>query len=335
MSYFFEKESLAFREAVENLKAEQTKVAVVGHVRPDGDCIGSTVALVRVLRDQGIDAVGLNNDPIPENLNFLIGDTPFYKASEFEKDNHQCITVDSADYKRVGSDLNALFPEVFLNIDHHISNKQYAVKNLIVGTASATAELLTGIVLDLDWKLDATAAQALYVGIATDTGQFRFPSTTKATFQMVEALYDFGAEPAKAANSLYENESFARIQLIQLFLASLERMAEGRVCAGYLTDSMYQESGATIDDADGLVDYARSIKGVEIGVLIEERKGTLKASLRAKNPKFRVDQIAQAFGGGGHACAAGLNLEGTSMDAFKSSLFAKIEEQFALTDSAE
>ena len=87
---------------------------MIGHVRPDGDCIGSTVALVRVLRDQGIDAVGVNNDPIPENLDFLIGDTPFWIASEFEKEDHLCITVDSADYKRVGSDLNSLFPKVFL-----------------------------------------------------------------------------------------------------------------------------------------------------------------------------------------------------------------------------
>ena len=126
---------------------------------------------------------------------------------------------------------------------------------------------------------------------------------------MVEALFDFGANPAKAAHSLYENESFARIQLIQLFLASLERIA-GRVCAGYLTDAMYQESGATIDDADGLVDYARSIKGVEIGVLIEERKGALKASLRAKDPKFRVDQIAQAFGGGVMPVRRGSMLKG-------------------------
>lgn len=335
MRYFYERESQTFREAVEVLKAEQKKVAVVGHVRPDGDCIGSTVALVRILRDQGIDAVGVNNDPIPENLEFLLGDTPFYSVSEFKKDGHICITVDSADYKRVGSDFNTLFPQVFLNIDHHISNKQYAEKNLIVGSSAATAELLAGMVIDLDWTLDATAAQALYVGIATDTGQFRFPSTTKATFQIVEALFDFGAKPAEAANALYENESFARIQLIQLFLASLERTAEGRVCAGYLSDAMYSESGATIDDADGLVEYARSIKGVEIGVLIEERNGALKASLRAKNPKYRVDQIAQAFGGGGHACAAGLNLAGTSMEDFRSRLFAKIQEQLALIDAAE
>jgi phosphoesterase RecJ-like protein len=149
---------------------------------------------------------------------------------------------------------------------------------------------------------------------------------------MVKALCDFGAKPAEAANELYENESFARIQLIQLFLASLEIECGGRVCFGLLTDSMYQESGASIDDADGLVDYARSIQGVEVGVLLEERNGALKGSLRAKDSKFRVDQIAQAFGGGGHACAAGLNVESMDIEAFKPQVLAKIKEQFALLE---
>ena len=102
-------------------------------------------------------------------------------------------------------------------------------------------------------------------------------------------------DPASAANDLYENESFARIQLIQAFLASLEMHLENRICVGQITDGVYRDTGAAIDDADGLVDYARSIKGVEIGVLIEERTGSIKASLRAKDPKYRVDQIAQVF----------------------------------------
>ena len=333
MSYFYEQESAAFKACVESLKKENKKVAVIGHVRPDGDCIGSTVAMVRILRNQGIDAVGLNNDEAPDNLKFLIGDTPFYLASEFTNDYRICITVDSADYKRVGPSLNTMFPNVFLNVDHHISNKQYAEKDIIIGSASATAEVIMGIVLDLGWEIDATTAQALYVGIATDTGQFRFPSTTKDTFEMVKALCDFGAKPAEAANELYENESFARIQLIQLFLASLKIECNGRVCFGFLTDAMYQESGASIDDADGLVDYARSIQGVEVGVLLEERNGALKGSLRAKDPKFRVDQIAQAFGGGGHACAAGLNVESVDIEAFKPQVLAKIEEQFTLLEN--
>lgn len=327
MEKFYREESERFGKLLKILKKEGKKVSVIGHVRPDGDCIGSTIAAVRILRSLGFDAVGINNDKIPENLKFLISDTPFYLASEFNKDKHLCITVDSADYKRVGSLMNSTFPNVYLNIDHHISNKAYAENNIIIGNASATAEILAGLSLDLGYSIDPIAAQALYVGIATDTGQFRFPSTTKNTFKIVQTLIDFGAAPSEAANALYENESFARIQLIQLFLATMEMHFDGKICCGYLTDSMYESAGATLDDADGLVDYPRSIKGVEIAVLLEEREGAIKGSLRAKDPKFRVDQIAYEFGGGGHACAAGLNVSDSNIEIFKPMLISKIKDQ--------
>ncbi len=323
---YYSKESQQFREQVDYLIDKKIKVAVIGHLRPDGDCIGSTVGLVRLLISQGIDAIGVNNDETPKNLKSFIGDTPFIKASDFKAEGYTAITVDCADYKRVGVLLNKAFPDVYLNVDHHISNKKYADNNCVIGTASATAEILAGFALDLTMPIDAITAQALYVGIATDTGQFRFSSTTKETFRIAQSLCEAGASPSFAANELYEHESFARIKLIQVFLASLEMELESHVCFGYLSDSVYADTGSTIDDAEGLVDYARSIKGVDIGVLLEERNGALKGSLRAKHPKFRVDQIAQAFGGGGHACAAGLNVEATTIDSFKPKILAKIKE---------
>jgi len=151
---------------------------------------------------------------------------------------------------------------------------------------------------------------------------------------MVQSLLECGANPAAAANDLYENESYARIQLIQAFLASLEMHLDNRVCVGTITDAMYKQTGATIDDADGLVDYARSIKGVEIGVLVEERSGAIKGSLRSKDPKYRVDQIAQVFGGGGHACAAGLNVSDASIETFKPKLLSEITNQLTKIHSA-
>jgi phosphoesterase RecJ-like protein len=329
MNVFYAKESEQFKALLQDIVEAQKPVAVIGHMRPDGDCIGSTVALVRLLKSQGVNAVGINQDEVPENLRSFLGDTSIMKASNPIDSNAIAITVDCADVKRIGSDLNARFPDIFLNIDHHISNKEYAQHNIVLGTASATTEILTGLALDLNIPIDAVTAQALYVGIATDTGQFCYSSTTKETFEMVQSLLQFGANPASAANNLYENESFARIQLIQAFLASLEMHLENRICVGQITDGVYRDTGATIDDADGLVDYARSIKGVEIGVLIEERTGSIKASLRAKDPKYRVDQIAQVFSGGGHACAAGLNVADLSIDAFKPKLLAEIKRHIS------
>jgi phosphoesterase RecJ-like protein len=334
MKLFYNNISTQFKSILSTLVEGQKKVAVIGHMRPDGDCIGSTVAMVRLLRSQGVQAIGVNQDVVPDNLNSFLGDTPFITASEFENQDHVAVTVDCADVKRIGKAMDELFPKIFLNIDHHISNKNYAEHNIVIGTASATTEILTGLALDLELAIDATSAQALYVGIATDTGQFCYSSTTKETFEMVQSLLECGANPAAAANDLYENESYARIQLIQAFLASLEMHLDNRVCVGTITDAMYKQTGATIDDADGLVDYARSIKGVEIGVLVEERSGAIKGSLRSKDPKYRVDQIAQVFGGGGHACAAGLNVSDASIETFKPKLLSEITNQLTKIHSA-
>jgi phosphoesterase RecJ-like protein len=321
---FYETESLRFAQGVAQLQGQ--KVAVLGHQRPDGDCIGSIVAVVRVLKSLGIEAVGLNRDAVPRSLEAFVGDTPLHLAEDFQPDGHVAVTVDSADFKRVGERLNELFPEVALNIDHHISNRNYARENIVVAQASATAEILAGIFFDLGYEIDAITAQALYVGIATDTGQFRFPSTTPETFEIARRLCEHGANPSEAAYQLYERESFAKIQLLQLFLDSLHQEYDGRVCIGLLENGVYGKTGATLDDAEGLVDYARAINGVDIGVLIEDCDGAIKASLRAKDPFYRVDQVAKQFGGGGHACAAGLNLENSSIAEFQPKLVQALGE---------
>lgn len=321
---FYPEDSARFAAAIESLKGQ--KVAVLGHQRPDGDCIGSTVAVVRVLKTLGIDAIGLNRDATPATLEAFVGDTPMALAEDFTPDGHIAVSVDCADFKRVGDRLNELFPEVALNVDHHISNKLYGAENIVIGTACACAEILAGFYLDNGYEIDAVTAQALYVGIATDTGQFRFPSTTPATFEIARRLCECGAQPATAAYELYERESFAKIKLLQHFLDSLTMEFDGRVCVGLIENGVYDETGATIDDSEGLVDYARAIDGVEVGVLIEDRAGALKGSLRAKDPKFRVDQIAKLFGGGGHACAAGLNVDNSSIKEFYPQLMAAIGE---------
>jgi phosphoesterase RecJ-like protein len=319
---FFPEISPQFAASVERLKGK--KVAVCGHLRPDGDCIGSIVAVVRVLKSLGIEAVGINRDEVPANLKTFVGDTPLLLAADFEPDGHVAVTVDCADKKRIGDRLIELFPQVALNVDHHISNRKYAEENLIIATASATAEILAGFYMDLGYEIDAVTAQALYVGIATDTGQFRFPSTTPETFEIARRLCECGAQPAVAAHELYECESFAKIKLLQSFLNSLTMEFDNRVCVGLIENGVYEQTGATIDDSEGLVDYARSIAGVDIGVMIEDRDGALKGSLRAKNPFYRVDQVAKLFNGGGHACAAGLNVENSSIKEFYPQLMAAI-----------
>jgi phosphoesterase RecJ-like protein len=329
MAYYPETSPL-FKQLVASLAGK--KIAVVGHVRPDGDCIGSQVGLCRAMLSQGIEAICVNHDEVPGTLKFLIENTPFYRGEDFDFDGWDIVSVDCADAKRTGPSVAPHMSRTLGNIDHHISNTLYGATNLIEGTSSATGEILAGFFLDCEIEIDAHTANALYVGIATDTGQFRFHSTTRHTFEISGKLIEQGVDLNLVNLELYERESFARLELLQKFLQSLVLHFEGRVCIGLLEDGVYELVGAKTEDSEGLVDYARSIEGVDIGVLVEERDGKIKGSLRAKEQKFRCDKIAKQFNGGGHAAAAGLNYEG-SIEAFVPLLLNAIGEQLKTVDS--
>jgi phosphoesterase RecJ-like protein len=305
------------------------KLAVIGHARPDGDCIGSQVALARVLRALGHDVTCVNPDPVPRRLQFLVDNLVFTRPDAVIPGDYTAIYSDCADQDRAGEKARARFPHPIASIDHHISNSGFATQNFVDVTASATCEILAGVFLDNHFPIDAVTAQALYVGIMTDTGQFSFNSTTRRTFLLAAELVTLGARPADAGGEIYERESAGKLQLMQRFLSSFKMECSGRVCIGLLPNGVFDETGTSPEDTEGLVDYARAIDGVDIGVLIEERPNVIKASLRSKDPTFRVDKIAALFNGGGHACAAGLNLKNTTLAEFRPRLLAAIEAQLA------
>lgn len=306
------------------------RIAVVGHARPDGDCIGSQIALARVLRALGHEVICVNTDTVPRRLQYLVGNLKFVRPHDVPADQDWVsVWVDCADNLRAGDKARERFPAPFANIDHHLSNNGYAEHNFIDSGAAAAAEILAGIFADNKMPVDALAAKALFAGIMTDTGQFRFNSTTHRTFLITAELVALGASPSEAGGEIYERESLGKLQLLQRFLASLKLDCGGLVCVGSLPDGIFQETGTNVEDTEGLVDYARAIDGVEIGVLIEERPGAIKASLRCKNPIYRVDQVAGLFGGGGHACAAGLNLKNTPVAEFRAKLLGALAAQIA------
>lgn len=332
MSTHFPQLSARLPALFERLQGHQ--VAVIGHSRPDGDCIGSQVALCRVLRAQGIDALCVNPDPVPRRLQFLVGDTPFVRFDQLDAAGRLAVYVDCADLRRAGEAVKARFPAPAGNIDHHLSNNGYGEHNYIDTAAAATGEILAGMFLDAGLEIDALTAQGLFVGIATDTGQFRFPATTGRCFEIAAELVRRGADPAVAGNELYEQETFGKLQLLQRFLASFKTECDGLVCVGLIPEGTYAETGTTPEDTEGMVDYARSIEGVQIGVLIEMRDGAIKASLRSTSPVYRMDRVAGRFNGGGHACAAGLNVKGTTLEAFRAELVAAIAAEIASVKNA-
>jgi len=329
---YFPAHSKKFRKLLDDLRGKP--VAVLGHMRPDGDCIGSQVALTRVLRALGHDAIAVNHDAVTRLLTEFVGDTPWRRAADYQPaPNTVAVCVDCADLIRVGPRLREFFPKPFLAIDHHASNEGFAEHNIILPETSATAEVLAGMFFDADLPVDAVTAQALYVGIATDTGQFRFPSTTPQVFQLCAQLTTRGADPGVAAHLLFERESLGKTRLLRTFLNSLRSEFEGRVCVGTLRDADFAETGAQREDTEGLVDYARAIEGVDVGVLLEERQQTLKGSLRAKKPRYALHRLAQRFGGGGHACAAGFNVN-EPLDKFYPRFLSALGEHLAAVDKS-
>lgn len=303
-----------FLSVIGELKSK--KVAVIGHMRPDGDCIGSQVALVRGLKALGVEAVGLNKSIVPKFLESFIGDTPFASGNFSDYRNYIAITVDCSDMSRIGDELRSIFPNIKLSIDHHISNENYAENNIVEGAAAATCEILARIFINSKTPIDRVTAEALYLGIATDTGQFRYSATNAEVFSLCAKLVELGARPSETANRLYEQESLERILLLEKFLGTLKLELNGKLCTSGITQEMFQSTGTNKEHTEGFVDYPRSIQGVEIATLIEElADGNIKASLRAKEEKMRVDLLAKQFGGGGHACAAGFSVEET-LDRF-------------------
>ncbi|MCX6951510.1 MAG: bifunctional oligoribonuclease/PAP phosphatase NrnA [Verrucomicrobia bacterium] len=312
------------------------RIAVIGHARPDGDCIGSQVAVARVLTALGFDVVCVNADPVPRRLQFLVTGMTFLRTDDVVNtpDDRAAIFVDCADHARGGERLKLRYPAPVAVIDHHLSNVGYAAFNLVDSGSAATCEILAGMFFDNGLPVDAQTAQGLYTGILTDTGQFRFNSTSRRCFLLAGELVARGANPAEAGYQLYERETEGKLRLLQHFLASLRVESGGRVCVGRLAAGVFEETGTSAEDTEGLVDYARSIEGVEIGALIEEKSdGTVKASLRAKDPAYRVDLVAAQFNGGGHACAAGLNLKEGTKD-FPERLIRALNERIAAVDAA-
>ena len=299
----------AIRDLVQGLKGR--KIAVLGHMRPDGDCIGSQTALCRMLLAAGVDAICVNRDRIPPNLSRYAVGVTFLTAEQYAADGREAIAVDCADASRVGTELLARFPGgILANIDHHASNPDYAQVNIVVREAAATCHILADAALRHGLALDAVTAKALHLGILTDTGRFCYASTTAEVFEVIAELVRRGASPAEANFLVFEQESRGKLELTKRFLNSIRFHEDGKICSGELTQADYAATGTTKEDKEGLVEFPRSVEGVEIAVLMEEGRDGIRGSLRGRDPRLRLDLLAGKLNGGGHVLAAGFNMLG-------------------------
>lgn len=329
---FFEKESTRFAALLEELNGR--RIAVIGHVRPDGDCIGAQLALCRILRSRGIDAVCVNHHNVPYNLKNFVRDTPFFHEDEFDNSAAPriAVAVDCGSLSRLGKTLLAkAFPsgKIFASIDHHATNEFYASKNIVIPAAAATCHILAAFCLDNGIEIDAALAEALYVGIYTDTGRFAYSTTTAQVMEIAAELVRRGADPAKISRELYERERFGKLELLQRYLATATLLADGKVALAWIPKDAFAATGTTREDAENFVNYLRSIDGVRIACQLEQSHTGVKGSLRGADDATRVDLLAQKLNGGGHIRAAGFNLDGADLDTDRGKIVSVVLEHLA------
>jgi len=280
-------------------------VSVVSHYNPDADAYGSSCALTLALRRLGRTATCINESGILPGYRFLPG-VPDVVTS-FPSDRELLVVVDCGDRHRIGESLKGELSsfKTVINIDHHASNDSFGTLNYVVPTASSTAELIVDVLEALGGGIAADEATCLFAGLCTDTGSFRYSSTTARTFGTARRLVEAGASPHRIAQSLFSNDSLALVRLHAEALCGLELIAGGRAAIVRVTTEMFARHGAVPEDADGIVERARDVRGVEIAVLLKEDAGVWRVSMRSKDPRFDVAAVAAKFGGGGHRAAAG------------------------------
>ena len=285
------------------------------HVQPDGDSIGSTLGMIRALRQMGKEAVMVGVDPIPPMYHFLPGwDSYRVEWQEVSGEWDLSCFLDCGDLERVGDALPAVQRgRRTLNVDHHATNSAFAEFNYLDFSAAAVGELAYRILREIGAPIDPETALCLYTSLVTDTGGFRYDSTGPSTHRVAADLIELGARPYDVAQAIFETESLPRLALLARALQTLQLDGGGRVAWMVITQQMLKEAGAEDHDAEGVVNYARAVAGVEVGILFKETPdGRVRVSLRSRKTAD-VGVVAKGFGGGGHARAAGCTLY-TSLD---------------------
>lgn len=293
------------------------------HVGPDGDSIGSSLAVCRAMRGLGKEAWCVGVDPVPRIYRFLDGwDTLFRPWETIDGDWDVACFLDCGDLQRIGAAEPLLARcRTTLNIDHHSTNSLYGQYNWLDYRAAAVGEMAYRLLVELGVALDREMATALYTSLVTDTGQFRYESVTPETHRIAAALLACGVRPYDVAQAIFENETVGRMRLLAACLGTLQLHAGGRIATLRVTRAMLAETGALDEDVEGLVNHARAVQGVEVGVLLREAPdGKVRINLRSRGV-VDVGDLARGFGGGGHARAAGATAVG-SLDEVEAAVIA-------------
>lgn len=295
---------------------------ILTHRNPDGDTLGSAFALKRTLDKMGKKSFVKCVDPMHHKYSYLWNGVD---NNDFTFD--KIIAVDVADKKLLGESFEKEYGDnIWLCIDHHLSNREYA-ENLLLEDKAAAAVVIYEVICELGVEITPEIASCVYTGLATDTGCFMFSNTTPTVHRIAAEVMEKGADYVNINRLMFETKSLSYLRLEQMAVSSIESYFDGKCAIMTITRKMFEESGSSSTECDGIAALPRKIEGVKIGITIRERhNGSYKVSLRTVEP-YDAAKICGKLGGGGHHAAAGCEFE-CSLDEVKSTLLEVIKAEF-------
>ena len=301
------------RRIIDELREHKT-FCIVGHIRPDGDCIGSQLAIAYALKGQGKKVTCWNEDSMPDKLKFLDPDKLMEKPHRGEE--FDCvIATDCASFERLGKCGPAVEKrKILINIDHHTSNTRYGDINWVSAREASTGELIYKLLKAANWTITSEIADCLFTAVSTDTGSFQYATTKPLTYHTAGELVKRGANLAKICDEVYQSHPLSRVRLLKHLYSKFRLTNDDKIAYLWLKKKDFARAGADTEESEGLIDHIRDIKPVEVACIFEELEPDLtRISLRSKMANLNVNDIAQQFGGGGHKAAAGARIHGSPL----------------------
>lgn len=299
------------------------RFAITSHIRPDGDSLGSSLALCWILRSLKKDAEIIMCDNVPHAYSKLPGTEMVRVISDIDREYDAVFVIECSDVSRPG--IPSLNTQFVVNIDHHSTTMLFGDLNWIDSTAAAVGEMIYNLAKAIGARITPEVASCVYAALLTDTGSFHFSNTTERTFKIASELVRHGAQPAKLSQAIFYNYPYAKIRLVGDVLSTLQRDESGRIAWITMSKEAMDSLGATEDDSDGIITYPLTVGDVEAVAFFREMgNSTYRISLRSKN-RVNVARIAELFGGGGHCNAAGFTIN-ADFESLSRDVIQKLKE---------
>jgi bifunctional oligoribonuclease and PAP phosphatase NrnA len=296
----------AMLSQVIDLIEKHERFAITSHIRPDGDSLGSSLALCWILRGLKKDAEVIMCDRVPPAYAKLPGADEVRVVPDVDRAYDAAFVIECSDVSRPG--LPGLKDQFVVNIDHHSTTALFGDVNWIDSTAAAVGEMIYNLAKAIGARITPELSSCVYAALLTDTGSFHFSNTTERTFKIASELVRHGAQPAKLSQAIFYSYPYAKVKLAGAVLSTLRRDETGRIAWITMSQEAMQDSGASEDDSDGIINYPLTIGEVEAVAFFRELpQSTYRISLRSKN-RVNVARVAEQFGGGGHCNAAGFTV---------------------------